>query len=612
MSSEMAAAAAETAATSVPQAEPTMSSAVMQPTTTHHNVLTPSNDPFNANPKLTTEWNLKSRAKSIFGSPPKIAKTLSWETPTTNGGQNNQDGDMGGMNTGGDKPSAHAPPPVRRTKTMSKLGLDIDKDARLQPPLLKGQSDDALAVSSFSVNQHKRTHSGHVSNAASDPNAPPRRSNRLFHQVTGSKPSSRQQPDPAPFMGSRREVEDPRKAKATGTKGRGLTTVGRVVSGNRKVVPSVLGDGKESRAPSRNGNIAPPIPTTRQVADTTGTAEVAALEQLLDTMRRLGSAYYALSRYETTSAIELLQSLPLAQRETPWVLAQLAKAYYWSADYNSAEIYFARVLKLQPTRMQNVELYSTVLWHLKKQVQLSYLAHTLRDLAFEAPQTWCALGNAFGLNGEDEQAISCFKRATQLDPEFWYGWTLLGHQYLGTGEYDAAMAAFRKGIGRERRIYDGWYGLGHCYEKMGKYDDAERHYRIAASINPGNAILATCIGGVSLFSTIVWVTIDTWQILEKSNHTREALAQYSHALTLDPKFALARFKKARALQALCLFDQAILELEELRETHPEEANIFFQLGQCWKELENRTEAVRCFTTAISLDAKVSLDYDSMM
>lgn len=87
-------------------------------------------------------------------------------------------------------------------------------------------------------------------------------------------------------------------------------------------------------------------------------------------------------------------------------------------------------------------------------------------------------------------------------------------------------------------------------------------------------------------------------------HPREALAQYAHALSLSPNSALARFKKARVLMSLRHYNEALSELEILKDVAPEEANVFFLLGKCYKGLGDRAGAVKAFTTALNLDAKV--------
>jgi anaphase-promoting complex subunit 3 len=54
------------------------------------------------------------------------------------------------------------------------------------------------------------------------------------------------------------------------------------------------------------------------------------------------------------------------------------------------------------------------------------------------------------------------------------------------------------------------------------------------------------------------------------------------------------------------FELALRELLVLRDLAPDEANVWFLLGKCWKGLGEKGEALRAFTTALNLDVKVSL------
>jgi len=56
--------------------------------------------------------------------------------------------------------------------------------------------------------------------------------------------------------------------------------------------------------------------------------------------------------------------------------------------------------------------------------------------------------------------------------------------------------------------------------------------------------------------------------------------------------------------SLRLYADALVELEVLKNLAPEEANVFFLLGKCFKGLGRRADSVRTFTTALNLDAKV--------
>jgi anaphase-promoting complex subunit 3 len=431
----------------------------------------------------------------------------------------------------------------------------------------------------------------------------------LFGQSTTSTTtrSGRTAAEPPATVTTRSDRESRPARTATGAKGRTTGTVGRVVSGNRKMMPPDPSDKEKEkekererlrRAPSRNSE----KPPATQPLAATATAKPPpavlaeqeakeAISGLLKSFRQLAVGYRAASRYDLTTAIETFNSLSSTQRETPWVLAQLAKAYYEAADYRAAENCFIRLLKLQPSRIEDMEVYSTVLWHLKKEAPLAFLCHSLREQAFDTPETWCAVGNSFSLAREHDQAIAAFKRAIQIDESFAYAWTLMGHEYIANEEFDAALSSFRKSVTADKRSYAGWYGLGRSLERMGKLEDAERHYRIAAQINPSNATLMVCIG----------------VIFEKLRKKPNALDCYSRALELAPQSALARFKKSRVLMHMREFELALRELLVLRDLAPDEANVWFLLGKCWKGLGEKGEALRAFTTALNLDVKVSFD-----
>src|SRR5690606_5189135 len=106
--------------------------------------------------------------------------------------------------------------------------------------------------------------------------------------------------------------------------------------------------------------------------------------------------------------------------------------------------------KVEPHRVEGMEVYSTILWHLRKEVELSYLAHQLVEFDRMAPESWCAVGNCFSLQKEPKTALKTFQRvpaclpalcrgllidsfvhqAIQLNPGFTYAYTLSGHEYI--------------------------------------------------------------------------------------------------------------------------------------------------------------------------------------
>ena len=496
--------------------------------------------------------------------------------------------------------------PLRRARNAPEIPAGAPPKWKMTAPrkgLKKSGSEDAAILPDPAppAAPPKRTISGQVAGAANNPSVDPaRRSNRLLSNrapsvsnTAGSKLTQFTN-----SMGLREGGRDIKKPRQPAVKGRTATmsTVGRVVSGNRTRTGSTDVtdmDGKDRRRSEVPP--VPPLPNHKIRAEPQVNREFEALQTLLDLSGRMGSAQLSLSNYDCQTAIQIYNSLPSAQRETPYVLAQIGKSYFEQASYADAEKFFVRVRQLAPSRLEDMEIYSTVLWHLKSDIELAYLAHELMELDRLSPQAWCAVGNSFSLQREHEQALRCFKRATQLDPGFAYGFTLQGHEYIANEEFEKALDAYRCAIAADGRHYNAWYGLGKVYEKMGKWSIAEQHYRTAAKINPTNAVLVCCIGVV----------------LEKLKNPMGALQFYTRACALSPGSALSRFKKARCLMSLDRPREALVELDILKDIAPGEANVWFLMGRLHKMLHNKPEAVKAFTAAYNLDPKVSLSSDSV-
>ncbi|KAL9599273.1 MAG: hypothetical protein Q9219_003975 [cf. Caloplaca sp. 3 TL-2023] len=486
----------------------------------------------------------------------------------------------------GAETGTEGPPKMRsnsiRPQSRSKAESDEASNGRL-PPVTHGVAERKRTISGQAAPIVANTTASSLSSAVNDPTAPQRRSVRLFNQI---RPQSGKF-STSGIVASREERELKRKAKATGTKGRvtNPVNVGRVVSGNRIHSEPMDIDGKEQRRPAASQLPAPdqkPKPMSIE-----GAKEQEAMKWLLDLFTKLASAYFAQSHYRCQEAVQIYNSITLSQRDTPWVLSQIGRAYFEQALWADAEKIYTRLKGIAPSRLEDMERYSTCLWQLKKEVDLAFLAHEVMDTDRNSPQAWCVMGNSFSVQRDHDQAIKCFRRATQLDPKFTYAYTLQGHEHIDNEEYDKALSAFRSAIAVENRHFNGWYGLGKVYEKKGKFEFAEQHYRTAAGINSSNAVLLTCIGVV----------------LERLKNPRAALVQYTRACELSPPVAIARFKRARVLANLDQPEQALEELKMLKTIAPDEANVFFLLGKVYLMLKQKSEAVRNWTIAGNLDPK---------
>lgn len=310
-------------------------------------------------------------------------------------------------------------------------------------------------------------------------------------------------------------------------------------------------------------------------------------EGLMSLLRDLGMAYQHLSQFKCSEAIEILNIVPPQHYHTGWVLSMLARAYFEMMNYKKAARFFAEVRQLEPQRTEMMEIYSTVLWHLHAEVQLSTLAQDLVSQDRNSAAAWCATGNLFSAQTEHETAIKFFQRAIQVDPNFPYAYTLLGHEYVLTEELDKAITAFRNAIRLDPRHYNAWFGLGTIFSKQEQYCLAELHFKRALQINPQNSAIMCHIGVVQ-------------HALKK---TEQALNTLNNALANDPDNTLCKFHRASINFSIGRHAEALREFEELKNIVPKESLVYYSIGKVHKKLGNTHLALMYFSWATDLDPK---------
>uniref|UniRef100_A0A2C9JCN1 Cell division cycle protein 27 homolog n=1 Tax=Biomphalaria glabrata TaxID=6526 RepID=A0A2C9JCN1_BIOGL len=311
------------------------------------------------------------------------------------------------------------------------------------------------------------------------------------------------------------------------------------------------------------------------------------LAGILHLLRNIGKAYLALSQYNCKDAVELFSDLPEHQYNTGWVLCQVGKAFYELTEYQKSARVFEEVRKFEPYHLDGLELYSTVLWHLHKEVELSLLAQELQAMDKKSVQAWFVTGNCFSSQKEHDVAIKFFQRAIQVDPTFVYAYSVLALEYMYLEEFDKALTCFRNAIRLDPRHYQAWYGVGMIYYKQENFCLAEVHYRKALCINPQSSILM-CHVGVAQHA---------------QQKTDLALSTLNTAIKIDPKNSICMFHRASILFASDRHKEALEELETLKQIIPRESLVYFLMGKVHKKLGDTHLAMMNFSWAMDLDPK---------
>jgi len=304
-------------------------------------------------------------------------------------------------------------------------------------------------------------------------------------------------------------------------------------------------------------------------------------------LRQLGNAYQCLATYRCNEAIKLFKGLPKSQYNTGWILTQVGRALFEGIRYAEAEKVYREALNLEPYRLEGIEYYSTCLWHMKKQVDLCELSNKALNISLFAPETWCAVGNAFSLQKEHETALRFFNRAIQLNPYFAYAHTLSGHEYVSNEDFEQAKKCYTRAMSCDERHYNAFWGMGNIFLKQEKYEDAIKYFKHAISINSKSSVLFTYLG-MTYFH---------------NRQPREALDCFEIAEKMDPNNPLNKYQKATVLISLNQLEEALHVLEELNVKVPREAPVHVLMGKIYKKMGNKDKALAHYNMAMDLDPK---------
>ncbi|EGN99880.1 hypothetical protein SERLA73DRAFT_106741 [Serpula lacrymans var. lacrymans S7.3] len=171
-------------------------------------------------------------------------------------------------------------------------------------------------------------------------------------------------------------------------------------------------------------------------------------------------------------------------RGSLWIMSLRACVLYHLHDFGQAEVQFERILSLDPYRIDDIDVYSNILYVTDNRLKLSRLAHDFLELDKDRPEVCCLVGNHHSLRAEHEKAVKYFRRATQLDRTYLSAWTLMGHEFVEMKNSHAAIEAYRRAIDVNRKDYRAWYGLGQAYELLSMHQYALHYYQHATALRP--------------------------------------------------------------------------------------------------------------------------------
>lgn len=245
-------------------------------------------------------------------------------------------------------------------------------------------------------------------------------------------------------------------------------------------------------------------------------AHVQALELPEHWMSELFRAHVYIQLHLSAAALSLLASLTVAFPGSSLLKGLTAKALYDLRRMDKAGQVFTHLKDIDPHRLEDMDVYSHVLFVQGDRTGLASLAQAAHQTDRFRPTTCIVLANYLSMRRDHEKAIIYLRRALRLDPRCCEAWILMGHEYVELKQAHAAIECYRRATATNELEYRAWYGLGQAYELLSIYLYAVYYFRKAMILQPYDARMWVALGACS----------------EKMDRRADAVAAYERAAAL--------------------------------------------------------------------------------
>jgi tetratricopeptide (TPR) repeat protein len=308
--------------------------------------------------------------------------------------------------------------------------------------------------------------------------------------------------------------------------------------------------------------------------------------QIVQTM---AAAVHALNGFDANVVVDIISRLPVAYQESGWIQSMIGKAMLDAGRFEEAEASFGKALRADPfgAADEYIDLYSSVLWQLRKEKELAHLCRHGINTANRAtcPKLWVAVGNSFSLQKESEHAIRFLNRAVQIDPNYAYAHVLIGHEMFGQDKFDKAKQCYNRALEIDPRNFNAYWGLGQVYAKQEELVNAKYQFIKALEINPKSSTVRYSLASVAM----------------GLRENDLAYQQLSLAYELNPRNIPALCQKGMIeMTVFRKLDVAKDTLEKAQALQPAEPVIYVLLGKIYAAEGQREKAMKCYNEALEI------------
>lgn len=164
-------------------------------------------------------------------------------------------------------------------------------------------------------------------------------------------------------------------------------------------------------------------------------------------------------------------------------------------------------------------------------------------------------------------------------------WSLMGMEYLYLDDYRNARISFANCIEADYEDYSALYNIVYCFDMQKEHQEAIHYLKSYIDINP--------------YCEVAWHQIGR-QYFVLENY-KEALIAFDYAVLIDESFLGGYLEKAKTLEQLGKYQDAIDNYLITIELDDPTAYVYLRIGECYEKLEKLEAAVSYYKKAVHED-----------
>ncbi len=187
--------------------------------------------------------------------------------------------------------------------------------------------------------------------------------------------------------------------------------------------------------------------------------------------------------------------------------------------------------------------------------------------------------------GKHKEALEYLEKALQLTEDKVDVWSLLGMEHLYLDNFTEARENFMKCVSEDDEDYAALYNIVYCFDMEELHDEAIEYLTNYVDKKP--------------YCEVAWHQLGR-QFFIKENY-KDALRAFDYAVLIDESFIGGYLEKAKTLEALGNYQDAVDNYLITIELDDPTAFVYTRIGECYEKLDRLDAAAAYYKKAVHED-----------